>query len=79
MGSTTEIAILHQPKHKNPFDSPYTLILEYKYLPHGGKNHEIESSCPQIDIRVILEPSKFAREAIKCSDDELKHAKDPRP
>ena len=46
MGSATEIDVLHQPEHMDPFDNPYTLMLEYKYSPHGGKNHEISSSCP---------------------------------
>ena len=62
--STSEITVLHAPKHKKAEDAPFVLHFEYKHEGGSTSSSLSENFNPWLDIHLILEPLKTAREAI---------------
>jgi len=74
VGTASEMTLVHQPEAENPEDAPYTLHLEYKHEVWEGE----WAVCPNIDIRLVLEPLVTAQAALQCSEMELKESKEGR-
>lgn len=76
--SASEFVILHQPQGKEAADAPFKLKLEYKHDRHALEGHDLDERCPTVDIHVVAEPLLTAREALRCSEEELTAAAAPR-
>jgi hypothetical protein len=64
-----DFLVVHQPEGKSATDAPFKLKLEYKHDSRAKKSSE--QACPVVDIHVIVEPLLTAREALRCSEEEL--------
>lgn len=74
IAQASEFLILHRPTERPASESPFRLEFEYKHDPVAREAQE-EGACPVLDIRVVAEPLKTAREALRCTDTELEAAK----
>lgn len=74
IAQVSEFLILHRPTEQAASESPFKLEFEYKHDPQAREAQE-EGACPVLDIRVVAEPLRTAREALRCTDAELEAAK----